>query len=136
MAMSFWDFVRAGLIEWICEAEGFWKGPCWHGQHACETVSRSGFIVPDSFKVLCTHCMHVGLLSHIFFPNGLDALKCHPQAMLRHLSTDYLVDYARWLDVHQEVLRHWQGKRLETLKEIETRSVCTSGDRLLIGTKA
>ena len=81
-------------------------------------------MVPDSFRVLCTHCVHVGHLSHIFFPNELDALEFQPQAMLRHLSTEYLVDYVHWLDVHQEVLRHWQGNRLETLKELETRSVC------------
>ena len=36
VAVSFRDFVRAGQVEWIGEAEGFWKGSCWHGQHACD----------------------------------------------------------------------------------------------------
>ena len=68
--------------------------------------------------------MHVGHLPRIFFPNELDALAFQSQAMLRHLSTEYLVDYVRWLDVHKEVLRHWQSKRQETLQELEMRSVC------------
>ena len=89
-----------------------------------EIRSSIGFIVHDTFKVLCTHCMHVGHLPRIFFPNEPDALEFEPQAMLRHLSTEHLVDYVRWLDVHKEVLRHWQSKRQETLEELEMRSVC------------
>ena len=81
-------------------------------------------MVPDSFRVLCTHFMHVGHLPRIFFPNEPDALAFQSQAMLRHLSTEHLVDYVRWLDVHKEVLRHWQSKRQETLEELEMRSVC------------
>lgn len=68
--------------------------------------------------------MHVGHFPPIFFPNEPDALEFEPQAMLRHLSTEHLVDYVRWLDVHKEVLRHWQSKRQETLQELEMRSVC------------